>query len=58
MDYQSPEMLMDKEYGTSTDIWSLGILIYELLSGKTPRMNRKKPESGVNVSESSNSVSA
>jgi serine/threonine protein kinase len=34
--YMSPEGLIHHVYGPKTDIWSFGILIYELLHGKTP----------------------
>lgn len=32
----SPEILQGAEYGPSTDIWSLGVIIYMLLSGRRP----------------------
>ena len=35
-DYMAPEIIQGKEYNEKVDIWSLGILIYELLSGKVP----------------------
>ncbi|CAI2362883.1 unnamed protein product [Moneuplotes crassus] len=35
-DYMSPEMLQNKEYDSRIDIWSLGILAYELSSGEAP----------------------
>ena len=34
--YMSPEGLIYHQYGPKTDVWSLGILIYELLHGDTP----------------------
>lgn len=34
--YLSPEIICDQAYGCQTDIWSLGVLIYELCSGKHP----------------------
>jgi serine/threonine protein kinase len=34
--YMSPEGLLHHIYGPKTDVWAFGILIYELLHGKTP----------------------
>ena len=34
--YMAPELLKEKEYSYEIDIWSLGIIIYEILIGKTP----------------------
>lgn len=34
--YMSPEGFIDNIYGPKTDVWAFGILIYELLHGKTP----------------------
>ena len=35
-EYMSPEMIDKKPYSFSVDFWSLGILLYEMLVGKTP----------------------
>ena len=35
-DYMAPEIIQGKEYNEKVDIWSLGILIYELLTGEVP----------------------
>ncbi|CAF1384525.1 unnamed protein product [Rotaria sordida] len=35
-EYAAPEVLSRKKYDESCDIWSLGILLYTLLSGNTP----------------------
>jgi serine/threonine protein kinase len=35
-DYVSPEMLINKIYNKTVDIWSIGILMYEFLTGKPP----------------------
>ena len=32
----SPEMLNDKNYGPTVDIWGLGVLLYELATGVPP----------------------
>lgn len=36
LDYLSPEMKEKGQYDNSVDIWSLGVLTYELLIGKAP----------------------
>ena len=35
-EYIAPEMLNDENYNFSVDWWTLGIVAYELVSGKTP----------------------
>jgi len=34
--YMSPEMLSELPYSKSTDMWSLGVLLYELLTFSMP----------------------
>lgn len=34
--YMSPEILKSQSYTSKCDIWSLGIIFYELLHGETP----------------------
>jgi aurora kinase len=36
LDYACPEILARKDYDISVDIWSIGILTYEVLMGKAP----------------------
>ena len=36
MDYMAPEILLRKDYDCGADLWSLGILIYEMLHGDIP----------------------
>ena len=35
-EYMSPEIINNKEYGKGSDIWALGILLYEMLHGYSP----------------------
>jgi serine/threonine protein kinase len=35
-DYAPPEILERKEYDLSVDLWNLGVLAYELMTGKIP----------------------
>lgn len=39
-DYIAPEVLRKLPYNKSVDWWSLGILMYELLFGRTPFYNK------------------
>ena len=41
-EYIAPEILIGKEYNFSVDIWSLGILIYEMLTGNPPFISENK----------------
>ena len=34
--YMSPESLISNTYSFKSDIWSLGIVLYEMIVGKTP----------------------
>ena len=38
-EYMSPEMVTGQGYDFLTDIWSFGILLFELLTGSTPFEN-------------------
>ena len=41
-EYFAPEMLAKRGYGKEVDWWAIGILIYEMLFGKTPFFNRNR----------------
>ena len=36
LDYMAPEIIMRKQYDCAVDLWSLGILIFEMLHGDIP----------------------
>jgi len=42
MEYMAPEMIRGGKYGKSADFWSVGILLYDMLSGKPPFQNKNK----------------
>lgn len=39
--YMTPEAIYYKKYGPKTDVWAFGVVIYELLNGKTPLSDAK-----------------
>lgn len=36
LDYLAPEMILELGHDEKLDIWSLGVLVYELITGKAP----------------------
>ena len=42
VEYMSPEIINDQSYDYSTDIWSLGVLLYEMTHGYSPFSVREK----------------
>ena len=32
----APELVMHQKYSEKVDVWSLGVIVYQLLSGITP----------------------
>ena len=47
--YCSPEILLGLQHSMKTDVWSLGVVIYELLSGKFPFMSDEKGATKKNI---------
>lgn len=42
--YMSPEMLEGKEYDQTIDLWCLGVLVFELTTGRVPFNNPSRKE--------------
>jgi len=34
--WMSPESLLNSEYSTASDVWSFGVVIFEIISGEVP----------------------
>lgn len=41
-EYQAPEILLDFKYGKPVDFWSIGCLLYELISGMPPYFEKNR----------------
>lgn len=44
IDYMSPEIASGQDYDHSVDLWSIGILAYELTTGTTPFYQSSKED--------------
>jgi serine/threonine protein kinase len=49
MPYMAPEMVSNKGHGMSIDWYSLGILMYQLLTGKLPFHGNSQEELRENI---------
>ena len=47
--YCSPEILLGLQHNLKTDVWSLGVVIYELMSGKFPFVGEEKAGTKKNI---------
>ena len=47
--YMAPQILNDENYSTRCDIWSTGVLFYEILFGKLPWMGHSVPNLYSNI---------
>nr|AML78018.1 putative LOV domain-containing protein [Coriaria nepalensis] len=48
-EYIAPEIIMGAGHGSSIDWWALGILLYEMLYGKTPFRGRNRKKTFANI---------
>lgn len=48
-EYVSPEMLESKETFPSSDLWALGIIIFQFFHGKTPFVGSNQQETINNI---------
>ncbi|GMF30394.1 unnamed protein product [Phytophthora lilii] len=51
MDYMAPEVLLRQSHDHRVDIWSFGIIMYELLLGKTPFYHENPRELGRRITK-------
>ncbi|XP_043548834.1 serine/threonine-protein kinase 17B-like [Chiloscyllium plagiosum] len=50
-EYIAPEILNYDPISTETDMWSIGVLVYMLLTGKSPFQGEDKQETFLNISQ-------
>jgi len=50
-DYLSPELLTDEKYGKEVDIWSIGVLAFELCSGRAPFYSKMDKDTRKNIKD-------
>ena len=48
-DYSAPEWVHDGSIGFGIDVYSLGVILYEMLTGRLPRLSRPASEHGATV---------
>jgi p70 ribosomal S6 kinase len=48
-EYMSPEVVLKKNYNANIDVWSLGILLFEMITGNTPFVGSSNEEIMLNI---------
>ena len=57
--YLAPEILTKKQYGTEVDVYSYGVILFEMLTGKTPEaLNSSKIENDPELIELQNLINS
>ena len=51
LEYMAPEIIGRKEYGEGIDIWCLGVLLFEMLNGRSPFRGRNDNETFTNIQQ-------
>lgn len=49
MDYLCPEIVENRAYDWSVDVWALGVLTYELATGNAPFYNKDRQQQYKNI---------
>jgi serine/threonine-protein kinase ULK2 len=52
--YMAPEIVLEQPYNSTADIWSIGIIIYQLLQGEHPYMTKNYPKLVARMKERKN----
>ena len=48
-EYLAPETLQDRDVGYPADLWSLGVILYQMIFGETPFVGRTQFETYQNI---------
>lgn len=49
--YMSPQILNRTEYTTKSDIWSMGVILYEMLTGTSPWVGHSEADLCKNINK-------